>query len=80
MITNDEQLEMVREQAKRLETALESLAKTVRPESELQYRVLAEGYIDQLEILRAGIDEYLPSRADEMPARGAPARTPDAPS
>jgi hypothetical protein len=76
MIANDEQLEIVREQVKRLETALESLAQSVGPKNESQYRVLAEGYVDQLEILRADIDDYLRSPTDEMPATGVPARTP----
>jgi hypothetical protein len=76
MIANDEQLKIVREQVKRLETALESLAQTVRPKGESQYRVLAEGYVDQLEVLRADIDDYLRSPTDEMPTAGAAARTP----
>jgi hypothetical protein len=58
MIANDEQLQLVNEQVATLESALESLAKTVRPRSEMQYRVFAEGYVDQLAILRADIDAY----------------------
>jgi len=59
MIANDEQLAVVRDQAARMERALQSLAQTVRPQSEQQFRVFAEGYVDQLEILREEIDVYL---------------------
>ena len=59
MIANDEQLQLVREQVATLESALESLAKSVCPRSEMQYRVFAEGYVDQIAILRADIDAYL---------------------
>ena len=59
MIANDEQLQLVKEQVATLESALESLEKRVRPQSEMQYRVFAEGYVDQIAILRADIDGYL---------------------
>jgi BMFP domain-containing protein YqiC len=59
MIQNDEQLNLVRQQVGRLEDALRSLAVTVRPKSEDQFRVMAEGYVDQLDLLRREIDRYL---------------------
>lgn len=67
MIKNDEQLAIVRQQAMRLESALESLAHTVRPKSESQFRVLAEGHVDQLEVLRREIDVYLGVAAVKQP-------------
>jgi len=59
MIDNDEQLGLVREQVARLEGAIHSLSKTVRPLNERQFQVLAEGYIDQLRAMRREIDAYL---------------------
>jgi hypothetical protein len=59
MIANDEQFVIVKDQVRRLESALESLARTIRPKSESQYRVFAEGYVDQLAILRNDINDYL---------------------
>lgn len=59
MIANEEQFAVVKEQAARLERALESLARDVRPKSEKQFRVFAEGYVDELASLRLDMDEYL---------------------
>jgi hypothetical protein len=59
MIANDEQLGIVQAQVTRLETAVRSLAVTVRPQSEQQFQLLAEGYVDQLRQLRRDIDAYL---------------------
>jgi hypothetical protein len=67
MIKDDDQLFVVREQASRLETALQSLAQSVRPKSETQFRVLAEGYVDQLDLLRREIDLYLGIAAVRQP-------------
>jgi hypothetical protein len=59
MIANAEQLRIVQAQVVRLETAVRSLAVTVRPQSAQQFQVLAEGYVDQLRQLRCDIDAYL---------------------
>ena len=59
MIANDEQLRVVQEQVGRLEAALRSLAVTVRPQNERQFRVMAEGHVDHLRQLRREIDEYV---------------------
>jgi hypothetical protein len=67
MIANDEQLAVVRQQAARLEAALQSLAHQVRPRNEAQFRVLAEGYVDQLDVLRRDIDVYLGVAAFKQP-------------
>jgi len=67
MIANDEQFAVVKEQAARLERALESLAREVRPKGERQFRIFAEGYVDQLAVLRADMDEYLGLTAVKNP-------------
>jgi hypothetical protein len=59
MIANDEQLRVVQEQVGRPESALRSLAVTVRPQSEEQFRMMADGYIDHLRQLRREIDDYV---------------------
>jgi hypothetical protein len=59
MIANDEQFDVVREQIGRLERALQSLAREVRPKNPRQFEILAQGYVDQLATLRAEVDEYL---------------------
>lgn len=59
MITNDQELALVREQAARMERVIESLAKTVRPRNEQNYQVFVEGPVDQLASLRHDIDVYL---------------------
>ena len=59
MIANDEQFDVVREQIGRLERALQSLAREVRPKNPRQFEILAQGYVDQLTTLRAEVDEYL---------------------
>jgi len=44
-----------------------------RAGNEAQYRVFAEGYVDQLELLRADVDDYLRNKA---PSADAPSGTP----
>jgi hypothetical protein len=59
MITNDAELEVVRKQLGRVEAALDSLRREVKPKNEKLYELLAESYIDLLQSLRADIDAYL---------------------
>src|SRR5437588_9768927 len=59
MIQNDAQLQVVREQLARIERALESLSRDMRGKNVGQFRVMAEGYVDQISDLRRQIDEYL---------------------
>ena len=59
MITNDEELEIVRRQLKRAESALDSLRHDVKPKNEELYHLMAESYIDMLLSLRTDIDAYL---------------------
>lgn len=59
MIAPDPKLEALREQLTRLEHALESLSRDIRPTNEQLFRVMAEGYVDQIAQLRLEIDRYL---------------------
>jgi hypothetical protein len=61
MITNDAQLEVVREQLRRIEAALDSLRREVKVKSknEKLYEVMSRGYIDLLLSIRGDIDAYL---------------------
>ncbi|HEY2589078.1 MAG TPA: hypothetical protein VGI81_25265 [Tepidisphaeraceae bacterium] len=59
MIQNDEQLLTVKQQLERVESALHSLKQRLLPQSEATFRLMAEGYIDQIAALRREIDEYL---------------------
>ncbi len=59
MITNDAELSVVRQQLGRVEAALDSLRRDVKPKNESMYELLAESYIDMLQSLRADIDAYL---------------------
>ncbi len=59
MIANDEDLQLVQSQITRLENGLASLAHEVRPKNEARFKLMAEGYVDQLSKLRAAIGLYL---------------------
>ena len=59
MITNDEELEIVRRQLNHVESALDSLRHDVKPKNEKLYHLMAESYIEMLQSLRADIDAYL---------------------
>src|SRR5262249_23620427 len=52
-------LEVVRSQLGRVEAALDSLRRDVKPKNENMYALMAESYIDLLHALRADIDAYL---------------------
>lgn len=64
MIANDEQLEIVREQVARLESAVRSLSESVRPKSEAMFQVMLEGPADHLEALRREIEAYTGSAGE----------------
>jgi hypothetical protein len=79
MITNDNELAIVRSQLGHAEAALEALRREVKPKNEKTYDRMAESYIDMLLSLRAEIDAYLgiepPSRNGT--AAAAAQETPD---
>jgi hypothetical protein len=59
MITSDAELEVVRKQLGRVEAALESLRRDVRPRNVKTYELMAESYVELLRSLRADVDAYL---------------------
>jgi hypothetical protein len=59
MIQNDEQLVTVKQQLERVESALHSLKQRLLPQSEASFRLMSEGYVDQIAALRHEIDQYL---------------------
>jgi hypothetical protein len=59
MIQNDQQLLTVKQQLERVESALHSLKQRLLPQSEATFRLMSEGYVDQIAALRQEIDEYL---------------------
>jgi hypothetical protein len=59
MIRNDEEFAVVRRQLALIEDALVDLRREVLPRNRANYEVLAEGYVDQIELLRAEINTYL---------------------
>ena len=68
MITNEKELKVVLDQLKRVETALESIRREVKPKSEAKYELMAEAYVDQITELKAEIDAY---RAQLVERNGA---------
>ena len=72
MISNDEQLALVREQLGRLEAVLQDLKDRVQPQSEKQFQLMSEIYVEHIDKLRREIDEYGAGRAG---GRSGPARS-----
>jgi len=58
MIRNDEELAVVRRQLALAEDALASLRREVLPRNKRNYKVLSEGYADQIAALKATIRAY----------------------
>lgn len=58
MIQNDEQLLAVKLQLERVESALHSLKQWLLPQSEATFRLMSEGYADQIADLRQETDKY----------------------
>lgn len=59
MITNDEQLAVVKEQIERLERSVRALRTTVLPLSLSKFRLMADPLVEDLAILRSQADMYL---------------------
>lgn len=57
-IENDQQLAQVQEQLGRVQMALETIRREVLPKNATRYKLMAEGYIDQISRLRKQIDRY----------------------
>jgi hypothetical protein len=69
MIRNDHELAVIRERVTKLETLLETLRKTARPE---EWPALSSGYRLEIERMQGEILDYL--------VQGAPAHREDAPA
>ena len=67
MIRNDEELAVQQELLRIVEGIVESWRKELLPHNPKNFALYAEGAIDQAELLRAEIDEYL-ARKDGAPA------------
>lgn len=59
MIKNSGQLDVVRSQLARAESALESLRIEILPKNRSMYELMAESYVEMIQTLRAEIDVYL---------------------
>jgi hypothetical protein len=69
MITNDPELEVVRQQRNRVDAILASLRDEFLPKSERMYNLFAESWIDMRQELQTDLDAYL--RAKAVPANGS---------
>jgi hypothetical protein len=58
MIKTDQDLELVRQQLARAESAFGALRREVLPQSEERFLLMAEVYVEQILALRAEIDEF----------------------
>lgn len=68
MITNDEELAVIRQQLARCERAIESLQKELLPHNERNFNLYAGPWLDFRDQFQSDIDAYL--RAKIVPANG----------
>jgi hypothetical protein len=59
MIETDQDLEIVRQQLARAESAFGALRREVLPQSEERFLLMAEAYVEQILALRGEIDAFL---------------------
>jgi hypothetical protein len=72
MIRTDESLAVQQRLLGNLERALEDLRADVEPKNPRNFAIYAEAYIDQIDLLKAEIEEYLAKKKTAMPeAHGA---------
>ena len=73
MIQNDEELAGERKCLQLIEAALESLRERVLPKNPRNYEIYAEPYIDQINLLKSEIEEYVAKKkAKVLDGNGAP--------
>lgn len=75
MIRTDEDLAFVREQLARLERALQDLEDNIRPKSEKWFRLMSEGFLDEITKLRGEIAEYRAAKSTRAGPGARPERT-----
>src|SRR5688500_6872254 len=72
VIYNREEYDVVLNQLRRLEAALESLRRDVEPLNKRNFEVMAEGYAEEIEAFRSELNEFLAREANPpMNANGA---------
>ena len=76
MIRNNEELAVVQNQLRLVEDALASLRRDVLPKNRSNYKVLSEGYVEQIRTLRGEIGAYLGVTAEPAAGMDAAGRTP----
>jgi len=59
MIQSQDELTIVREQLSRIEDAIASMRRDVMPFNAGNFEILAEGYVRQIKVLRAEIENFL---------------------
>jgi hypothetical protein len=75
MIQDDEELAIEQHQLRLIEEALDSLRLKLMPNHPRNFALYSEGYVDQINILKAQIDEYLARTNSKVPAAAAPPTT-----
>jgi hypothetical protein len=75
MIENDAQLAVVQRQLGIVEEIVESWKKKLLPHNPKNFAIYAEGAIEQADILRAEIDEYLARHKSLPPKTNTPQTT-----
>jgi len=73
MIRDDQDLEIVRTQLRRMESVLDGLKRDILPYNKARYELWSEAYVDQIAALRREIDEYLASKSRAPAAQRRPA-------
>jgi hypothetical protein len=79
MIQNDAELAVEQEALSHIERALESLRERVYPKNPRNFAIYAEAYIDQINLLKAAIDEYLARKENETSATSETSTPPSVP-
>ena len=63
MIANDSELLRTRQQVERFEDAVRSLRNELLEKDPVGFRMIAGGMVEEIDMLRASIDEYTGARA-----------------
>jgi len=69
MITNDEELAVAQRQLGIAEEILESWRRKLMPQNPKNFAIYSEGCVDQINILKVDIEEYLTRKSGKLPNR-----------
>jgi hypothetical protein len=72
MIRNDAELEVEKKALGHLERALESLRERVLPKNPRNFEIYSEGYVEQINLIKAEIDAYLARKSMKVPESTTP--------